>query len=81
MAAGVTTIAATTARATTAIAAYAKDFRKGIGKNTSADIERATVIAEKSTLRPALAMVRTSAASRSAPLPSSSRNRLMISNV
>ena len=39
------------------------------------------VVAEKSTLRPALTIVRTSAASRSAPLSISSRNRLRISKV
>ena len=44
-------------------------------------IDSATVIAENSTVRPAVAMVRIKASFRSAPSASSSRNRLKISNV
>ena len=44
-------------------------------------IDSATVIAENSTVRPAVAIVRTSAWFRSAPSASSSRNRLTISSV
>ena len=80
MAAGTTTIAANAANATTAMPAYANDWRKYIGNSTIATIDSATVIAENSTVRPAVAMVRTSARSRSAPSASSSRYLLMISS-
>ena len=81
MAAGATTIAATAANATTAIPAYANDFRKYIGNSTIATIDSATVIAENSTVRPAVAIVRINASSRCDPAASSSRYLLMISNV
>ena len=73
-------MAATAANATTAMPAYANDFRKYIGNSTIATIDSATVIAENSTVRPAVAIVRTSARSRSAPSANSSRNRLMINS-
>ncbi|VBA61472.1 hypothetical protein LAUMK41_04848 [Mycobacterium attenuatum] len=43
--------------------------------------DRATVIAENRTVRPAVVMVRTRASSWSRPSASSSRYRLMINNV
>ena len=52
-----------------------------MGNRTSTAIDSATVVAENSTVRPAVTIVRTSAASRSAPPASSSRKRLMISSV
>ena len=44
-------------------------------------IDKATIVAENTTVRPAVAMATTSASSRSAPPASSSRYRLMISSV
>ena len=81
MAAGVTTSAATAANATVATPAYANDFRKCIGNSTITAIDSATVVAENTTVRPAVIIVRTSASSRLAPSASSSRNRLIISSV
>nr|CRL79039.1 hypothetical protein CPGR_05096 [Mycolicibacterium malmesburyense] len=81
IAAGATTTAATAANDTTAIPAYANDFRKYIGNSTIATMDSATVIAENNTVRPAVAMVRTKADSRSAPSAISSRYLLMISSV
>ena len=45
------------------------------------DIDSATVVAEKITVRPAVAMVRRTASVRPAPPASSSRYRLRISSV
>ena len=81
MAAGVITTAAIAVNATVAIPAYPKDFRKCIGNRIMAAIDSATVVAENSTVRPAVAMVTTSASSRVAPPAISSRNRLTMSNV
>src|SRR5271168_3401500 len=73
IAAGVTTIAATATNATVATPAYANDFRKYIGNSTITTIDNATVVAENSTVRPAVAMVRISAWFGSLPSASSSR--------
>ena len=81
IAAGATRMAAAAANVTTAIPAYANDFRKYIGNNTIATIDSATVSAENSTVRPAVAMVRISASSRVDPAANSSRYLLMISSV
>jgi hypothetical protein len=81
IAAGVTTTAAAAAKATTATPAYANDFRKYCGNSTMVIIDRATVIAENSTVRPAVAIVLIKASSRSAPSASSSRYRLRINNM
>ena len=81
MAAGVTTTAASAAKPTVAIPAYANDFRKYIGNRIIAAMDSATVVAENNTVRPAVVMVCTSASSRLAPPSSSSRKRLIISNV
>ena len=81
IAAGATNSAATAVSVTTAAPAKANDFRKYIGKSASAPIEKPTVNAENNTVRPAVAMVRASAVSRSAPSARSSRKRLVISSV
>ena len=52
-----------------------------MGKMAITAIDRATIVAENTTVRPAVAMAVTSAASRPAPSDSSSRYRLMISSV
>jgi hypothetical protein len=44
-------------------------------------IDRATVVAENATVRPADTIVRTRASSRLAPSANSSRNRLIINSV
>ena len=64
MAAGVTTSDAVAASATTATPAYPSDFRKYIGNIVIVAIASDTVSAEKSTVRPAVAIVRISASSR-----------------
>ena len=81
MAAGVTMIAAAAAKPTVATPAYAKDFRKYMGNSSMTAIDSATVVAENSTVRPAVDIVRISARSRGEPSASSSRYRLMMSSV
>ena len=81
MAAGVTTSAANMVNPTVATPAYANDFRKCIGNRIITAIDSATVVAENTTVRPAVTMVRTRASSRLAPSATSSRKRLIISSV
>ena len=52
-----------------------------MGNNTIAAIDSATVVAENTTVRPAVTIIRMSASSRLAPSASSSRNRLIMSSV
>ena len=72
MRAGVSTSAAAAAKTTTAMPAYARDFRKGIGNITIATIDKATVVAENSTVLPAVVIVRVNASRGNAPADTSS---------
>lgn len=61
---------------TTRIDAHANERSSSSGKTNSADRHRATVAAENSTARPAVAMLRVMARRESAPRESSSRYRV-----
>ena len=52
-----------------------------MGNSTSTTIDSATVVAENTTVRPAVDIIRVRATSRLAPSASSSRYRLIISSV
>ncbi len=71
--AGSTTTAATAARPTTATPAYANDRRYENGKINRASSEIITVIALKTTVRPAVCMLRAIATRVDSPFASSSR--------
>ena len=81
MAAGPMIKAANAVSMTTVMPANANERRKYIGNRASASIEHPTVNAENSTVRPAVAIVRISACSLSAPSARSSRKRLTINSV
>ena len=83
--AGSTVIAATTATRTAATPPYPSDLRKFCGKISNDDIAAATVKPEKSTVRPAVAIVTRIAfadacGSSSGSRASSSRNRLIMNS-
>ena len=78
--AGRTITAPMTAKATTEIPPKANERKKNCGKKSRAASVNATVRPEKTTVLPALATVRATAALTSLPLANSSRNRLTISS-
>ena len=79
-AAGRTVNDASIATATAAIPPYPMDFRKPWGNSSRLARARVTVMPETATVRPAVVIVRTTAAPGSRPARSSSRNRLTMNS-